>query len=158
MPNETLARRYATAIFQLATEANAVPAVGQRPAHVRRGARRRRRREPVLPLARRRPQREVRRDRARRSLSCTTSRCTRFCCSSRSAAKRSRPRSSRSTTSSSGKRAARRRCNVTSARPLAKADLDALVAKLSASIQNAVRRRAERRSRVDRRRSHHDGR
>jgi ATP synthase F1 delta subunit len=28
MPNETLARRYATAIFQLATEANAVPAVG----------------------------------------------------------------------------------------------------------------------------------
>jgi F-type H+-transporting ATPase subunit delta len=28
MPNETLARRYATAIFQLASEANAVPAVG----------------------------------------------------------------------------------------------------------------------------------
>jgi F-type H+-transporting ATPase subunit delta len=28
MPNETLARRYATAIFQLATEAGAVPAVG----------------------------------------------------------------------------------------------------------------------------------
>ena len=28
MPNETLARRYASAIFQLATEANAVPAVG----------------------------------------------------------------------------------------------------------------------------------
>ena len=28
MPDETLARRYATAIFQLATDANAVPAVG----------------------------------------------------------------------------------------------------------------------------------
>jgi F-type H+-transporting ATPase subunit delta len=28
MPNQTLARRYATAIFQLATEAHAVPAVG----------------------------------------------------------------------------------------------------------------------------------
>lgn len=28
MPNETLARRYATAIFQLAAEANGVPAVG----------------------------------------------------------------------------------------------------------------------------------
>ena len=28
MPNETLARRYASAIFQLAAEANAVPAVG----------------------------------------------------------------------------------------------------------------------------------
>jgi F-type H+-transporting ATPase subunit delta len=28
MPNETLARRYATAIFQLATDAHAVPAVG----------------------------------------------------------------------------------------------------------------------------------
>jgi len=28
MPNQTLARRYASAIFQLATEANAIPAVG----------------------------------------------------------------------------------------------------------------------------------
>ena len=48
--------------------------------------------------------------------------------------------------------------NVTTARPLSKAELDALVAKLTRGLQNHVRCHRERRPRADRRRSHHDGR